>query len=118
MSEIKITISGREFQARLNHCTAAQALCHSMPMTLTMDELNGNEKYCYLKENLPTRSVCPNSIAAGDLMLFGGSCLVLFYQSFTTSYDYTVLGTIENPEGLAEAVGSGPVEVEFAVVSE
>ena len=51
-------------------------------------------------------------------MLFGGSCLVLFYQSFTTSYDYTVLGTIENPEGLAEAVGSGPVEVEFAVVSE
>lgn len=118
MSEIKITISGREFKARLNHCAAAQALCHSMPMTLTMDELNGNEKYCYLKENLPTRSVCPNSIAAGDLMLFGGSCLVLFYQSFTTSYDYTVLGTIENPEGLAEAAGSGPVEVEFAVVSE
>ena len=50
-------------------------------------------------------------------MLFGGSCLVLFYKSFTTAYDYTVLGAIENPEGLAEAAGSGSVEVEFAVVS-
>lgn len=118
MSEIKITILGREFKARLNHCAAAQALCYQMPMTLAMDELNGNEKYCYLKEKLPTRSECPNFITAGNLMLFGGSCLVLFYKSFTTAYDYTVLGVIENPEGLAEAAGSGPVEVEFAVVSE
>jgi len=118
MSEIKITIHGREFKARLNNSAAAQALCYQMPMTLAMDELNGNEKYCYLKEKLPTRSECPNSIAAGDLMLFGGSCLVLFYQSFTTSYDYTVLGAIENPEGLAEAAGSGRVEVDFEVVSE
>ena len=117
MSEIKITIHGREFKARLNNSAAAQALCYQMPMTVVMDELNGNEKYCYLKENLPTRSVCPNTIAAGDLMLVGGSCLVLFYKSFTTAYDYTVLGAIENPEGLAEAAGSGPVEVEFAVVS-
>ena len=66
MSEIKITIHGREFKARLNNSAAAQAICHSMPMTVAMDELNGNEKYCYLKENLPTRSVCPNTITAGE----------------------------------------------------
>ena len=72
MSEIKITIHGREFKARLNNSAAAQALCYQMPMTVVMDELFG-EILLFKGENLPTRSVCPNTIAAGDLMLFGGA---------------------------------------------
>ena len=43
MSEIKITIHGREFKARLNNSAAAQALCYQMPMTVVMDELNDLE---------------------------------------------------------------------------
>ena len=38
-------------------------------------------------------------------MLFGGDCVVLFYESFPRTYAYTPLGWINDPEGLAEALG-------------
>ena len=46
-------------------------------------------------------------------MLYGSNCIVLFYDDFSTSYEYTALGKIDNPEGLKEAVGTGNVEINF-----
>jgi hypothetical protein len=84
-----------------------------LPLTVNMSELNGNEKYCYLSESLPTKSERPSGIQKGDLMLYGSDCLVLFYESFSTSYSYTALGKIDDPEGLEKALGSGAVRVTF-----
>jgi hypothetical protein len=39
--------------------------------------------------------------------------LALFYKSFNTSYSYTKLGYIDNPVGLATAMGAGNVAVKF-----
>lgn len=36
-----------------------------------MSDLNGNEKYYYLDENLPTNSENIGHINAGDIMLYG-----------------------------------------------
>ena len=83
-------------------------------MTVNMSELNGNEKYYYMPDSLSMRSETPGQIQAGDLMLFGSDCLVLFYETFSTSYSYTPLGRIDRP-GLAEAVGRGRVEVTFEI---
>lgn len=47
-------------------------------------------------------------------MLYGADCLVLFYESFSTSYSYTRIGAVENVSGLAAAVGRGGVTVSFA----
>ena len=82
-------------------------------MTVNMSEMNNNEKYYYLPENLPTASSNPGRIQTGDLMLYGSSCVVLFYKTFSTSYSYTRLGRVDNPVGLASALGSGNVTVTF-----
>ncbi|WP_215695212.1 cyclophilin-like fold protein [Clostridium sp. MCC353] len=62
-------------------------------------------------EPLPTASESIGAIHAGDLMLFGSDCLVLFYKDFETAYSYTRIGRLENPSGLSEALGSGSVTV-------
>ena len=59
-----------------------------------------NEKYVYLDNSLPTNSSNPKRINAGDVMLYGNNCLVIFYKSFDTSYSYTKIGHINNLENL------------------
>lgn len=115
MTAITITIHEHEFSAYLNNSEASQALISQMPLSLTMNELNGNEKFFYLDDHLPTLPTVRERIDAGDLMLFGSNCLVLFYESLNSSYRYTVLGKIENPTGLKEAVGQGEVTVVWQV---
>lgn len=108
-----ISVGGRDFTAVLEDNATARALAERLPLTLIMNELNGNEKYHDLPESLPTDPERPGAIQTGDLMLYGSDCLVLFYESFSSSYSYTRLGRITDPAGLAEAVGSGNVEVTF-----
>lgn len=110
---VALTVGGRRFEAVLYDGPAADALWEQFPMTVTMRELNGNEKYCGLPGALPTDAAVPEKIQTGDLMLYGSDCLVLFYQSFTTSYSYTPLGRLTDPAGLAQALGSGSVEIAF-----
>lgn len=65
--------------------------------------------------NAATESYRPGMIRAGDLMLYGSSCVVLFYETFSSGYSYTRLGRIDNPEGLSATVGGGNVTVSFIV---
>lgn len=110
---LQITVGGKTFSARLYDNEAARAFVQRLPLTLSMSELNGNEKYYYLDEALPADPQRSAQIRSGDLMLYGSDCLVLFYQTFSTSYSYTPLGYLENAASLAEAVGQGRTEVSF-----
>lgn len=113
---ITITINGESFRATLYDNETAAALKEKLPMTLDMSELNGNEKYNYLPFSLPADAGNPGQIHTGDLMLYGSDCLVLFYESFSTSYRYTPIGRVDDPSGLTDAVGSGSVQVTFALI--
>lgn len=112
-NNLKITVGTTSFSATLENNAAAAAFKALLPMTVNMSELNGNEKYYYVSGSLPTSSSSPGTIQAGDLMLYGSSCVVLFYETFRTSYSYTRLGRISNPAGLAAALGAGSVNVTF-----
>ena len=113
MLKIEIIVGDKTFSAALYDNAAAKALMDMLPLTLNMSELNGNEKYYYLDTSLPTNASRPSGIKTGDIMLYGNSCLVLFYESFSTSYSYTPIGHIDDSAGLAEALGSGNVQVTF-----
>lgn len=112
---ITVTAGGQSFSATLEDSETAHALVQLLPLTLDMIELNGSEKYFYLDQSLPTDAKNPGQIHAGDLMLYGDSCLVVFYESFSTSYSYTRLGAIDDPAGLAQALGRESATVAFAV---
>jgi hypothetical protein len=85
-----------------------------LPLTLSMEELNGNEKFFFLPSNLPAQEASIGQIESGDIMLYGKNCIVIFYVPFKTSYRYTRLGKIDNPAGLAAALGTGTAKVQWS----
>ena len=115
--DLTITANGSSWDAVLADTAAARAFARRLPLTLAMDDLNGNEKYHYLDHALPGEAQAVGEIRAGDLMLYGDDCVVLFYESFHTPYTYTRLGRLTDHTGLADAFGSGAVEVTFAAAN-
>lgn len=113
VTSIALTVNGISFSATLGDTDAAAELVRRLPLTLDMADLNGSEKYSYLDEPLPTSASRVDAIQAGDIMLFGNDCLVLFYETFTTGYSYTRIGRIDDPAGFVEALGTGSAIVSF-----
>lgn len=111
---VVLTVNSREFLMDLEENASAAAFREKLPMTFRMNELNGNEKYFDLKTDLPADASRPGNIQCGDLMLYGSSTVVLFYRNFSSSYRYTRLGKIRNPDGLREALGDGNPTVKFS----
>ena len=93
---INVVIDEKTYNAILEENKTVQSFINMLPQEYNMSELNGNEKYIYLDETLPTNSYNPKHIEKGDIMLYGNNCLVVFYKSFDTSYSYTKIGHIEN----------------------
>jgi hypothetical protein len=112
-TKMKIKIGDSSFTATLYDNATAAAFKMLLPIKANMTELNGNEKYVDLPSNLPGDALNPGTIQAGDLMLWNSNTLVLFYKTFSTSYNYTSLGKIDDVRGLVAAVGTGNVAVSF-----
>jgi len=113
--KIKIKIGSQTFTATLLDNNSAKAFKEMLPLTINMIELNGNEKHYDLPNNLPTNTSNPQTVKNGDLMLYGSKTLVLFYKTFSTSYSYTKLGSIDDVAGFVSALGSGNETVTFEV---
>ncbi len=113
--KINLSINGNDFIATLEDNETTRELLNSLPLEVSMSELNGNEKYYYFDESLPTNSYRPGSISTGDIMLYGSDCLVIFYEDFDTPYSYTRLGKIDNVDNLKNALGKGNVNVTISI---
>lgn len=111
--KIKIKVNSQTFTATLWDNNSAKAFKEMLPLTINMIEMNGNEKYYDLPNSLPANSSNAGMIKNGDLMLYGSKTFVLFYKTFSTSYSYTKLGSVDDVAGLATALGSGNITVTF-----
>ena len=109
---INITVGGNLFKADIEASETGRAFIAKLPLTLDMSELNGNEKYCY-GVSLPRADKYFDTLAAGDLMLYSGNCIVLFYGP-AGGFSYTRIGKLQSIDGLAAALGKGSVTVTFA----
>ncbi len=112
---LRITIGNRVFPAVLEESPTTREFAKRLPRKMMMRELNGNEKYGRLSDTLPVKDENPGQIHTGDLMLYNGDTVVLFYKDFSTTYRYTRLGHITDPGGLEEVVGDGDIPVTMDV---
>lgn len=95
-NSIVININNKDYSVNLENNETVRQLIKVLPLEIKMDDLNGNEKYAYLDTSLLANKESINHINAGDIMLFGDNCLVIFYKSFDTTYKYTKIGHIDN----------------------
>ena len=93
---INVSINNQKYNATIENNETAKSFISQLPQEFNMKELNGNEKYVYMNNSLPTNSTNPKHIKSGDIMLYGSDCLVIFYKSFDTNYSYTKIGHIDN----------------------
>lgn len=112
-TKVKMKIGKKTFNAVIYNNKTGKALLKKMPVRYKMKDLNGNEKYKYLSFDLPVNEKKVKKIKAGDIMLYGSDCLVVFYKSFKTQYEYTRVGRISNIKGLRKAAGKGTVAVKI-----
>ena len=115
---VKITVNGTELTAVLADSTAAKELAEKLkaePVTVTLSEYGGFEKVGRLPWAL-TASDESIVTEAGDIMLYQGNQMTIFYES--NSWSYTKLGHIEGISGdeLAALFGSGDITVTLSVL--
>ena len=96
LETIKINISGNDYTVKLENNETADSFMNILPKEYQMREANGNQKYVYLEYKLPVNEKAVKQIEAGDLMLDGEDCIILFYKSVKTSRKYTKIGHVED----------------------
>lgn len=111
-----VTVGDTTFSATFADNSGAQALRDLLAagdITIEMSDYAGFEKVGSLGQSLPT-SNRQTTTQAGDIVLYQGDQIVIFYGS--NSWSYTRLGRIDDLTGWTEALGSGAVSVTFSLL--
>lgn len=113
--KMNVQIGTYNFTATLEDNRAVRELVQMMrqgPVTIKMDDYSGFEKVGALGKSLTT-SNSQTTTAAGDIVLYNGSNIVMFYGS--NSWSYTRLGKIDDLTDWAAALGSGSITAIFTL---
>lgn len=118
-NKIRVTIEQMEFIATLEKNETAKKFITMLPLTIQMDELNGNEKYAYLADELSQEQASnPGIIYEGDIMCYSSDCLVVFYKTFSTGYSYVPIGHIDDTSKLKDTLKNDGVEITFELIKD
>ena len=116
---VNITVNGQELTATMLNSRPSMAfkkLLQKGTRTIPMRDYGSMEKVGMLWRCLPTEN---RQITAepGDLILYMGSSLVLYYES--NSWTFTRLGHIDDITGdeLRKILGTGKVRITFSLTS-
>ncbi len=115
VKKITVKVNGIDFTAILEENAAARELVDLLKeneITLKLSDYSGFEKVGPLGHNLTT-SNAQTTTKAGDIVLYNGNQIVLFYGS--NSWSYTYLAHIEDLNAWEEALGNGDVTVVLSI---
>lgn len=110
-----LTVGEETFAAAFADNVGAQGLKELLaqgPVTIRLRDYGGFEKVGALGQSLPA-SNRQITTQAGDIVLYQGDQIVLFYGS--NSWSYTRLGQISDLSGWEEALGPGDVSVTLSL---
>lgn len=117
MDKITLTFNGQSYTATLADNPSAEAfaaLLKEGPLAVSTHDYGNFEKVGSLGTELP-RTDEQITTVPGDIILYQGNQITVYYAQNTWSF--TRLGKIDDPTGLREALGSGDVEITFALAS-
>ena len=115
VANMNVQVGDVVFSATLEENEAVSALVEMMresPVVIQMSDYSGFEKVGPLGTSLPA-SNSQTTTQAGDIVLYNGSQIVIFYGS--NSWSYTRLGRIDDLTGWEDALGSGDMTVIFSL---
>lgn len=115
--KMNVQVGNSLFTATLEKNAATEAFVEMMeqaPVTIQMSDYAGFEKVGPLGVSLPV-SNSQITTQPGDIVLYSGNQIVIFYGS--NSWSYTRLGKIDDLTGWQQALGSGDVTVTFSIMS-
>jgi hypothetical protein len=94
--------------------SALRELCKSKTLTITMHMYGGFEQVGSIGSSLPTNDK-QMTTTSGDIVLYSGNQIVVFYGS--NSWSYTKLGKITNKtdDELSELLGKGNVTLTLSL---
>lgn len=113
--KLNVEVNGTTFTATLEDNTAVDAFVEMMreaPVVIQMSDYSDFEKVGPLGTSLPANN-SQTTTQAGDIVLYNGNQIVIFYGS--NSWSYTRLGKIDDLTGWEAALGSGDVTVTFSI---
>ena len=93
---------------------ALRKLCEEEPLTIEMSMYGGFEQVGSIGSNLPRNDV-ETTTSAGDIVLYSGNKMVVFYGS--NSWAYTRLGHITDQDetGMTQLLSNGDVAITFSM---
>ena len=110
-SRMLVQIGENTLHVRLAENESAASLREMLregPLTLPCSNYGGFEKTCPLGTALPVDET-ETTAQPGDVMLYAGDRLVLFYGA--NQWNYTRIGWLEETDGLAELLGGPETEI-------
>ena len=115
--KMRVSVNGAEFTATLEDNAAVEALANLLgqgPMTLGLSDYAGFEKVGPLGASLPAedRRITTQT---GDIVLYQGDQIVLFYGS--NSWSYTPLARVDDLSSWEEALGPGNVTLTLSLAT-
>ena len=115
VENMNVQVGDVVFSATLEKNEAVSALVEMMresPVVIQMSDYSGFEKVGSMGTSLPA-SNSQTTTQAGDIVLYNGNQIVIFYGS--NSWNYTRLGYIDDLTDWEEALGRGDVTVIFSL---
>lgn len=118
-NKLNITVGNRTLSATMPDNDATHSLIRLLndgPITINMSDYGGFEKVGALPQSLPASDTHITTVP-GDIMLYQGRNMVIFYG--LNSWSYTPLGRIDGvtASSLKEFLGNGNVEVTLSLSS-